>query len=45
MAGAEKSRLAKFGLKLAEALKQANTENQKYLLGELQLYAESILPY
>ncbi len=43
--GGEKSPLAQFATKLAQAVEVAKSEKQQYLLTELQLYAESILPY
>nr|MDQ3094170.1 exodeoxyribonuclease I [bacterium] len=43
--GGEKSLLAQFATKLAQAAETAKSEKQQYLLTELQLYAESIIPY
>lgn len=44
--GGENSRVQKFALSLQEAAQRKDlTQKQKYLLEELQLYAQSILPY
>lgn len=44
--GGEKSRVQRFAEALQEAAKRPDlTQDQSYLLQELQLYAESILPY
>lgn len=44
VAGGSGSRLAQFGARLQELLQTATDKNQEYLLEELRLYAESIMP-
>lgn len=44
LSGGEKSMAADFGRKLELAYQKVDSENKRYLLTELQLYAESIMP-
>lgn len=42
--GGENSTFARFSRRMGELAKQGLSEEQEYLLTELQLYAESVLP-
>lgn len=44
MAGGNASRLAQYFARLEELTRTAKTDNQRYLLEELQLYGQSIIP-
>lgn len=46
LGGGDESRMAKYFARIAELEKQPNlTDNQRYLLDELKLYGQSIMPY